>query len=110
MMKAFFFITISAVLVLALAGCGGSNSTNPPAQTNAANNSSSVTQPEIYAQKKADLASLSQAIQQFKTAEGRNPKDLQELTPNYIARIPDAPAGYKINYDANSGAVSLMQQ
>ena len=69
-----------------------------------------MVQPEIYAQKKMDLATLNQAVQQYHAAEGQYPDNLQALAPTYIAKIPDAPPGYKIDYDASSGAVSLAHQ
>lgn len=98
-------------MVLALAGCtGGSSNSNPPATNTSASSSSPVIQPEIYAQKKMDLASLNQAVQQYHATEGHYPDNLQELAPNYIEKVPEAPAGYKIDYDANSGAVSMDKQ
>jgi len=57
-----------------------------------------------------DVASLTQAIQQFNAAEGHYPKDLQELVPNYIAQVPAAPPGYTINYDPNAGTVTVKHQ
>jgi hypothetical protein len=56
------------------------------------------------------VASLTQAIQQYNAAEGHYPQTLQDLAPNYIAKVPQAPAGYKFNYDPTSGSVSLVQQ
>jgi len=99
-------------MVLSLSGCGDSNSnSSAPAQnTSAANNSNPVKQPIDYAEKKAGLAALSQAVQQYNVQEGHYPQNLQALTPNYIAKIPDAPTGYKWNYDANAGTVTLVQQ
>lgn len=98
-------------MVLALAGCtGGSNNSTAPATNTTPPTSSSVVQPEIYAQRKVDLASLNQAIEQYHVAEGHYPANLQDLTPTYLAKIPQVPAGYKINYNAVSGAVSLVRQ
>lgn len=67
-------------------------------------------QAQNYAQEKSDTAALNQAVQQYHAAEGHFPKSLQDLTPNYIAKIPQAPPGYQINYDANNGAVSVAKQ
>lgn len=98
-------------IILALAGCSGGSSNSTPAQTNTtANNSSPIVQPEIYAQQKVDVASLNQAVQQYNAAEGHYPQKLEDLAPNYIAKIPQPPAGYKINYDPNTGSVSMVQQ
>jgi len=57
-----------------------------------------------------DLAQLNQAIQQFDAAEGRYPKDLQELVPNYLAKILQVPPGYRITYDASTGRVKVVQK
>ena len=47
----------------------------------------------------------------FNVQKGRNPKDLNELvTEKYIGEIPAAPYGMKLDYDANSGAVSVVKQ
>ncbi len=46
----------------------------------------------------------------FYVQEGRYPKDLQELVPGYIPKIPDAPYGYKMTYDAASGTVKVAKE
>jgi hypothetical protein len=110
-MKTRLLVTIAGAMVLTLAGCtGGSSNSNPPATNTSASSSSPVIQPEIYAQKKMDLASLNQAVQQYHATEGHYPDNLQELAPNYIEKVPEAPAGYTFSYDANSGAVNLDKQ
>lgn len=110
-MKTRFLFSVAGAMVFALAGCtGGSSNSNAPATNTSANNSSPAALPQVYAQKKVDLASLNQAVQQYHAAEGHYPENLQELAPNYLERIPDAPTGYKFDYDANSGSVSLVQQ
>ncbi len=110
-MKMKFLMALSGAMIIALAGCSGGSSNSAPAQTNtAANNSSPIVQPVVYAQQKADVASLTQAIQQYNAAEGHYPQTLQDLAPNYLAKVPQAPPGYKINYDPNSGAVSVVRQ
>ena len=62
------------------------------------------------ADKKIDVAYLNQAVQLFNVQEGRYPKTLEELTPNYVAKIPDAPIGFKIDYDPVKGEVKLVPQ
>ena len=110
-MKTKFPTAFAGAIIFVLAGCGGGSSSNTPTQTNTmSNNSSPIVQPEIYAQQKADVASLTQAIQQYNAAEGHYPQTLQDLAPNYIAKVPQAPAGYKFSYDPNSGSVSAVQQ
>ncbi|HYG34534.1 MAG TPA: hypothetical protein VEC99_07110 [Clostridia bacterium] len=61
--------------------------------------------------KTVDTASLDQAIQMFSVDNGRNPKDLDELVKEkYIPKIPEAPFGMKIVYDASSGTVKVVKQ
>ena len=69
-----------------------------------------VGQAQKYAVKTIDVSYLNQAIQQFNAAEGRLPKDLKELVPNYVGKIPQAPYGSKIVYDPNAGTVKVVQQ
>jgi hypothetical protein len=91
------------------AGCGDSSNSTSPSNTSA-NNSSPIVQPEVFAQKKVDVASLNQAVQQYNAAEGHYPTTLQDVVPTYIAKIPPAPPGSKLNYDSSSGAVTVVQQ
>jgi hypothetical protein len=111
------------ILLLALgtmaalfAGCGDSSKPGTPANTV----SNAVTAPVGYlgavveakkhSEKVIDVSYLNQAIQLFQASEGRLPKDLQELVPNYVGKIPDAPYGYKISYDAITGTVTVVKQ
>jgi PBP1b-binding outer membrane lipoprotein LpoB len=126
-MKAFFLILVAAGLLLS--GCGNNNSgshtqgTNTSQTTNAERRYDTgnpitapvdyigaVGQAQKYAVKQIDLAYLNQAIQLFNTQEGRLPKDLNELVPNYVGKIPEAPYGSKIVYDASSGTVTVVKQ
>jgi hypothetical protein len=109
-MKNAILVVCAVASTFLVAGCGGSSNSTTPANNTSANNSSPVVQPEVFAQKKVDTASLTQAVQQYNAAEGHYPATLQDLVPTYLAKVPDAPPGYKINYDSNSGAVTLMQQ
>ncbi len=107
-----------------LTGCGDKNSGKTPPSTNSTAGSTNrigfVTAPVDYlgamvqAQKNAtktiDVSYLNEAIQQFNVQEGHYPKTLQELTPNYVAKIPTPPYGYKLDYDANSGTVKVVPQ
>lgn len=66
---------------------------------------------EQLAVKTADLSSLNQAVQLFNVQEGRNPKDLDELvSTHYIGKLPAAPVGMKLVYDATTGKVSTAKQ
>jgi hypothetical protein len=110
-MKTLLLIAFVAVSVLSLSGCGDGSSSSAPAQnTSSANNSNPIKQPIDYAEKKAGLAALTEAVRQYNVQEGHYPQTLQDLMPNYIARIPDAPTGYKWNYDATAGTVTMVQQ
>lgn len=109
-MKTKLLMALAGTMVFAFAGCSGGSNNVPAATNGTANSSSPIVQPEIYAQQKADVASLTQAIQQYNTAEGHYPQTLQELAPDYIAKIPQPPPGCKFNYDPNSGSVSVVQQ
>lgn len=99
-----------------LAGCGDSSKPGTPANTV----SNAVTAPVGYlgavveakkhSEKVVDVAYLNQAVQLFQAGEGRLPKDLQELVPNYIGKVPEAPLGSKIVYDAATGTVKVVKQ
>ncbi len=127
-MKTSFLVLIAAGLFLA--GCGGSNSGKQAQTTNSTATSTNTTvnyntgnpltapvdylgavaQAKKYSEKQIDLAYLNEAIQQFNAMEGRYPKDLNELMPNYIGKIPNAPYGFKIVYDAATGTVKVVKQ
>jgi hypothetical protein len=104
-------------------GCGdnSNSSTTAKKSTSATNNSSGnpVTAPVDYlgavakakktSIKVADIASLKNAINIFKQEEDRYPKDLNELvSKQYIPALPAPPYQMKYNYDAASGAVSIV--
>lgn len=117
----FLVLTVTAVL---LAGCGGKNSGASTPSTNSTaggtNGGSFVTAPVDYlntavkAQKNMtktiDVSYLNEALSQFNVQEGHYPKDLQELVPNYVAKLPTPPYGYKLDYNANNGTVRVVPQ
>jgi len=110
-----FFISIVAAGLLA--GCGGKSDSGKQGtnSVNVATNGfggyvKSLGEAQKTADKTIDVTSINKAIQLFNVQEGRYPKDLQELVPTYIAKIPDAPYGSKIVYDQNSGTVKVVQQ
>ena len=116
-MKGFnlYFISIAAAALLA--GCGGKSGSGAQG-TNSVSTATngfggyvkSLGEAQRTADKTIDVTSINQEIQLFNVQEGRNPKNLQELVPSYMAKIPDAPLGYKIVYDQNSGTVKVVQQ
>jgi hypothetical protein len=118
-MKTSFCLSLAASLLLI--GCGGS-SDKPAQPTNgAAGGSSPLSAPADYvgalgkaqqtAVKTVDTTSLNQAVQMFNVEHGRNPKDLNELVAEkYIPKIPAAPYGMKLEYDATTGKVKVVKQ
>ncbi len=117
-MKTYNSVVITAVMAALLAGCGDQHSSNPAPGTNttaaAGNNPAdylgALVQAKKTADKTIDVSYLNQALQLFNVQEGRYPKTLAELTPKYVAQIPDAPIGYKLDYDAAKGEVKMVKQ
>ena len=78
-----------------LAGCGDKSGSGAPG-TNSASASTNgfagyvngLGQAQKAADKTIDVSYLNQAVQLFNVQEGRYPKDLQELTPKYVAVFP----------------------
>ena len=117
-MKTSFLLPVA--LAVTLVSC--KKESTPPAQTtNAPSSGNPLNAPGEYlgglakghqsAVKTVDVSSLNHAIQLFQVDKGRFPKDLNELvTEKFIARIPEAPAGMKIVYDANVGMVKVVKQ
>ena len=105
---------------LALSGCGKKEEKSTASSTNDNNSTGNpLTAPVDYlgaiakakksAEKTVETVSLNQAIQQFGVAEGRYPKDLNELvTEKYLTKLPDAPYGMKIVYDPAKGEVKVV--
>lgn len=96
--------------LLLLAGCDDrsnspSQSVNPADVTN-----STLVNAKRTADKTIDVSFINQAIQLFNVQEGRLPKTLDELVPKYVAKIPDAPLGYKIAYDVKKGEASVVRE
>jgi len=105
---------------LALVGCGKKEAKPTSSSTNESYSSGNpVTAPVDYlgaiskakrsSEKVVQAVSLNQAVQQFAVAEGRYPKDLNELvTGKYLPRLPEPPYGMKIVYDATNGEVKVV--
>jgi uncharacterized lipoprotein YehR (DUF1307 family) len=113
--------SLIAVIIsaLVLAGCGQKEQTSTTKSTNAAASGNPVTAPVDYlgavakakktSEKTIDTVSLNKAIQLFQVEEGRYPKDLNELvTEKYLTKLPEAPYGMKIVYDATKGEVKVV--
>ena len=97
-----FFISIAAAALLA--GCGGKSGSGPQA-TNSVNTATNgfggyvkgLGEAQRNADKTIDVSSITQAIQLFYVQEGRYPKDLQELVPNYMPKFPTRPTATKLS-------------
>jgi hypothetical protein len=110
-------ILILAAATALVAGCG--DSSKPGTVANEASNVvtapvnylGAVVQAQKYSEKQIDLAYVNQAIQQFQAGEGRLPKDLNEMVEmHYLGKVPVAPLGYKIIYDATAGSIKVVKQ
>ena len=114
-------LLLSLAAGLFLIGCGESSDPSAGATNSAAGGSSPLSAPADYvgalgkaqqsAVKTVDTTSLNQAIQMFGVENGRNPKDLNELVEKkFIPKIPDAPRGMKLEYDAAAGKVKAVPE
>ena len=102
-----------------LAGCGDKSSSSSQTTNTSSGNPlnapgdylNAVTKGQQRAVKTVDTAAINQAIQMFQVDKGRLPKDLDELViEKFIPRIPEAPAGMKITYDATAGTVKVVKE
>ncbi len=118
-MKQSFCLPLAASLLLM--GCGESPNPAGHSTNGATSGSTPLSAPADYvgalgkaqqaAVKTVDTTSLNQAIQLFNVENGRNPKDLNELVEKkFIPKIPDAPYGMKLEYDAAAGKVKVVKQ
>jgi len=123
-MKASFLILVAAGLLLA--GCGKNNSTSHPQGANSSQTTNTtdsanpapssadylgtLMRADKNAVKTIDVSYLNRAVQLFNTQEGRLPKDLNELVPNYVGKLPATPYGTKLDYDPNTGQVTVVKQ
>ena len=112
----FCFLLAASLL---LVGCGEQSDKAPTGTNTTTSGGNPLNAPAEYvgalgkakqiAVKTVDTASLNQAVQLFNVDKGRNPKDLNELvTEKYIPKLPAAPYGMKLDYDAASGKVTVV--
>ena len=114
-MKCFSVILLAAGVLVA--GCDKKDAASTSTNTTSGNPLTApidyvgaVVNAQNVALKTADLASLKSAIQQFKAQEDRFPKSLDELiSQKYLPKLPQTPAGTKLQYDAASGVVSIVK-
>ena len=110
-MKIFISIFASVAVTVLLAGCGDKSSPKTAVDTNAPTGYlGTLVDAKKSSEKKIDVAFLNQALQMFNVQEGRYPNTLEELTPNYVAKIPAVPLGYKLDYDPAKGEVKVVAQ
>jgi hypothetical protein len=97
---------LSAALLIA--GCGDEKSNPVTAPVDYVGTAVKQQQSAI---KTVDTTALNQAVQLFNVQEGHYPKDLNELVEKkYIGKLPDAPVGMKLSYDANAGKVAVVKE
>jgi hypothetical protein len=117
------YLLAAAAAGLFLTGCGDDSSkktaqaTNAPAKYDTGNPLTApgdylgvVVQAKTHSEKVIDVAYINQAIQLFNASEGRFPKTLDELVPNYLGKMPETPFGTKLAYDATAGTVKVVKQ
>ena len=112
-----FLIPLVTVTAL-LAGCGEKVSKETTHAVNEVSNVvdaplnyvGAVVQAQKHAENVIDVSYINQDIQMFNASEGRYPENLQELIPNYLAKMPVVPNGYKLVYDTNTHTVSAVKQ
>jgi hypothetical protein len=111
-----FLILVAGVF---LSGCGqkenaSRSSTASPGENPAAAPADylgTLAKGQQTATKTLETAALNQAVQSFYVQEGRYPKSLDELVgPNYLAQLPQPPAGMKFDYNAATGQVKIVPQ
>jgi hypothetical protein len=115
-MKTFNRLFLSIVTAMFLAGCGDSSKKATQAY-NAVSNVvdaplnyvGAVVQAKKYSENVIDVSYINQDIQLFNASEGHYPKDLQEMVPNYLGKIPVVPFGYQLVYDTNIWTVKTVK-
>jgi hypothetical protein len=115
-MKTFSRLFVSIAAAMFLAGCGDSSKKATQAY-NAVSNVvdaplnyvGAVVQAQKYSEKVIDVSYVNEDIQMFNASEGHYPKDLQEMIPNFLGKIPDVPFGYQLIYDTNTWTVKVVK-
>jgi hypothetical protein len=76
------------VFLVLLGGCGSKQETQPVGTTGTASGDAAQ-----LAACQANLRTIDAAIAQYKAANGKDPKSLQDLVPTYLRSIPQEPMG-----------------
>lgn len=105
------------VALIITTGCNQSDSPSGSANRSMTNDGAfgqymgGLAQAKQTAGKTVDVASLTEEIHLFQVEKGRFPNSLDELVQNnYIKKVPDAPYGMKIDYNAETGEVKVVNQ
>lgn len=115
------FVLVPVLALFFAAGCGQSSSSSSGTNATATTNSGSGDPLSQYvgalgrakqnAGKTVDVASINQAVNMFQVDKGRFPNSLDELVQTgYLKKLPDVPYGMKLDYDATTGQVKVVQQ
>jgi hypothetical protein len=99
-----------------LSGCKKDQPSSPATNTTSSGNPltapvdylGAVGKAKVSADKSLSSVGLDQAVKNFSAEEGRLPKSLQELVPNYLRSIPPAPAGMNYSYNPQTGVVKVV--
>lgn len=67
-----------------------------------------VAKAQKTANKTLGAVGLDQAIKMFYGQEGRFPRNLGELSPDYLASIPAPPVGFQYSYNPTNGVVKVL--
>jgi hypothetical protein len=113
------WVVVLAGVALLCASCGKKE--GDEAKTTNAVGSNPLNAPTDYlgamgkakksSEKTIDTLSINQAIALFHASEGRFPRDLNELvTEKFMPKVPEAPYGMKIVYDATRGQVQIVPE
>ena len=110
---------LSLVALVFVTGCSPSDDSSPTATSNRDMTNDGafgqymggLKQAKQTAAKTVDVASLNEEIQMFHVNKGRYPNSLDELVQeDFIKKVPDAPYGMKIDYNAETGEVKVVNQ
>jgi hypothetical protein len=118
-MRTGMLVAMACVMSLLGTGCGKKEGVE--AKTTNAVGSNPLNAPTDYlgamgkakksSEKTIDTISINQAIALFHASEGRFPRDLNELvTEKFMPKVPEAPYGMKIVYDATRGQVQIVPE
>jgi hypothetical protein len=109
-------VPLLALAVVFFSGCGENAPTAQEVREGAREGVEAPTRyvgANIRAQQQAQVTSatttVNSAIRMFQAAEGRNPRDLNELIQaGYLGTLPELPRGASFHYTAQTGAVTVV--